>query len=132
MLIRVGIDLVSVESVSESISAHGDRYLQRVYSDQELADSRTDSGIDPERLAARFAAKEATMKVLRVREDQAIAWREIEVIKKGAGWVELLLSGHAATLAADAGLTGFTVSLSHERGVAAAVVVGLLQQSRER
>ncbi len=122
MPLRVGIDLVAVESVEESVRVHSSRYLQRVYTDREVGDCRTADGVDPERLAARFAAKEAALKVLRPRAG-GIPWRAIEVRRHEAGWVELELSGAAAALAAEAGLDDFAVSLSHEGGFASAVVV---------
>ena len=51
MPIRTGIDLVSVESVRESISEHGGRYLERVYSAREVSDCSTPAGVDAQRLA---------------------------------------------------------------------------------
>ena len=122
MSIRVGLDLVSVQTVADSLSAHGDRYLARIYSAAEVADCRTGDGVDPQRLAARFAAKEATFKVLRVG-DEAVAWTDVEVVRDRSGWVGLSLSGRAATLAKAAGIAEFAVSLSHEQGCAAAVVI---------
>jgi holo-[acyl-carrier protein] synthase len=120
--VRVGIDLVSVSSVQEAIRLHAKSYLERVYSERELQDCRLSQGIAPERLAARFAAKEATLKVLRPADD-AVPWHAIEVLRDPSGWVELRLSGGAAALANAAGLTEFSVSLTHEDGMAAAVVV---------
>jgi len=70
MAVRVGIDLVSVDAVRQSLSEHGEHYLSRVYSEREVRDCTTPSGPDPERLAARFAAKEATLKVLRPGVEQ--------------------------------------------------------------
>ena len=122
MAVRVGIDLVSVAAVRDSVRDHGDRYLARVYTEAELADCRGATGIMPERLAARFAAKEAALKVLRPA-GQPVPWNKIEVVRHPAGWVELKLSGPAATLASDARLTGFTLSMSHEEDYATAVVV---------
>ena len=120
---RVGIDLVSVDSVHESIREHGARYLERVYTERELRDCRTAQGPVSERLAARFAAKEATIKVLRPAPDAAVPWRSIEVVRHSSGWVALELSGPAATLADAAGLHDFALSLTHEAGHAAAVVI---------
>jgi holo-[acyl-carrier protein] synthase len=120
--VRVGIDLVSVETVAESIRTHADHYLQRVYTERELSDCRTAEGVSAERLAARFAAKEATLKVLRPREE-GISLREIEVRRDPAGWVDLALDGPAAALATEAGVTGLAVSLTHEDGYASAVVI---------
>lgn len=122
MPIRVGIDLVATDAVRESISAHGDRYLARVYSPREVSECSTTTEVDPARLAARFAAKEATFKVLRVDRD-AVGWRDVEVRADPSGWVEVLLSGGAAMLAQSAGITDLALSLTHEHGCAAAVVV---------
>ena len=122
MSIRVGLDLVSVQTVADSLSAHGERYLARVYSAREIADCRAGDSVDPERLAARFAAKEATFKVLRVG-DEAVAWTDVEVVRHPSGWVGLSLSGRAATLAEAAGISELAVSLSHEHGCAAAIVI---------
>jgi holo-[acyl-carrier protein] synthase len=122
MAIRIGIDLVSVEGVRESIREHGDRYLRRIYTDTELADCSSADGVAPERLAARFAAKEATLKVL-CPQDEAVPWKLMRIVRHGAGSVEVELSGRAAHLASEAGLHNFAVSITHEGGFASAVVV---------
>jgi holo-[acyl-carrier protein] synthase len=102
--IRVGIDLVAVDAVQQSLrAAHGKRYLERVYTEREVEDCRTSAGVDPERLAARFAAKEATIKVLPVG-DEGLALTTIEVCREPSGRVHIELSGRAAELAADAGV----------------------------
>jgi holo-[acyl-carrier protein] synthase len=105
------------------LQAHGQRYLERVYTAREIADCTGADGVDPERLAARFAAKEAAMKVLRPG-DAAVPWPSIEVVRDAAGVPALTLHGPAAELARAAGLTEFAVSLTHEDAYAAAVVVG--------
>lgn len=130
MPVRVGIDLVDVNDVRETLSAHGARYLERVYGAGEIADCQLAGGVDPERLAARFAAKEAVIKVLRAGEE-GIPWRAIEVRRDPAGWIDLRLSGAAAELAAATGLGELAVSISHERGFAAAVVVAELHPAVE-
>lgn len=114
---------MSIETVRESIRVHADRYLERVYTKRELRDCATPQGIDPERLAGRFAAKEAALKVLRPREDEAIPLSTIEVYRDPAGWVELELSGSAAALATAAGVNELSLSIAHESGFATAVVV---------
>ena len=122
MPFRVGIDLVAVADVTDSVREHGDRYLGRVYTERELEDC---SG-DHERLAARFAAKEAAIKALRPG-DEAVPWREIEVVRDPSGAVELALSGRAAALAAEALVLGFAVSVTHAGGFASAVVIAELE-----
>jgi holo-[acyl-carrier protein] synthase len=121
MPMRVGIDLVSVKDVRESMREHGEHYLRRVYTERELRDCKTAGHLDPQRLAARFAAKEATLKVLRP-DQEAVPWQAIEVIRDPAGWVELRLSGSAAALARAAGLDELALSITHEGDFASAVV----------
>lgn len=128
MPVRVGIDLVSVGEVERSMRDHADRYLARVYTEREVSDCRTADGVDPQRLAARFAAKEAAMKVLRP-VDRGIPWQSIEIRRDPAGWPSVVLSGHAAQLADEAGLSGLEVSLTHEGPYASAVVVAELRGS---
>jgi holo-[acyl-carrier protein] synthase len=117
--IRVGVDLVAVAHVADSVAEHGDRYLSRVYTPEEVADCRTAVGVDATRLAARFAAKEATIKVLR----DMVPWSSIEVRRAPGGWVEIGLHGPAADRARDGGLSEFALSITHEAGMASAVVV---------
>ena len=70
MAVRVGIDLVSVEAVRQSLSEHGEHYLRRVYSEREVRDCNTPSGPDPERLAE---GREALAKRCRLEtEDLAL------------------------------------------------------------
>lgn len=127
MSLRVGIDLVATACVEESLrAAYGDRYLERVYTKREADDCRTAAGIDPERLAARFAAKEATLKVLPVG-NEGLALTTIEVRREPSGRVEIELSGRAAELATAAGVADLALSLTHEGGFAAAIVVAVLQ-----
>jgi holo-[acyl-carrier protein] synthase len=119
--LRVGIDLVRVSTVRDAIAAHGERYLARVYTARELEDCRTAGVVDPLRLAARFAAKEAAMKALRVG-DEAVPWPSIEVVRHRTGHAELELHGRAGELAAAQGLEHLAVSLTHEDEYASAVV----------
>jgi holo-[acyl-carrier protein] synthase len=73
--------------------------------------------------AARFAAKEATMKVLRPAEDAYLNWLDIEVRRYPAGWCDIMLYEEAAALARKRGITELSVSMSHEQAYATAVVI---------
>jgi holo-[acyl-carrier protein] synthase len=115
---RVGIDLVRTEQVREALAAHGRRYLDRIYTVEELRDC----GSDAQRLAARFAAKEAAMKALG-RSDEPLPWRSIGVCRGAGGCPSLQLSGAAAELAQSRGVRRLSVSLTHEGTLAAAVVL---------
>ena len=122
MAIHVGLDLVSVAQVQATLDGPlAARYLARIYTETELGDCRTAEGIDPQGLAARFAAKEATLKVL--AEADGVPWRDIEVERAPSGAVRLLLHGLAAQRAADVGVVDLALSVTHEDGFAAAVVI---------
>lgn len=130
--VRVGVDLVAVADVVESVERFGDRYVARIFTPHEIACCRSDPGArDPaghhysfESLAARFAAKEATLKVLRPTGPRP-EWRSIEVFRTEGGWCEIRLHGRASALAGVAGIDRWAVSLTHEAAMAAAVVVGV-------
>ena len=97
MTVRIGIDLVCPDEVRESLSIHGERYLERIYTREE----RVDAAGDPARLAAVFAAKEATMKALLAGE-QPVDWRSISVRRDPAGRASVRLTGTAHALARSA------------------------------
>ena len=129
-VVSVGVDLVQVSDIRDSVARFGDRYLRRLFTDRELADCS--SGGDPiPRLAARYAAKEATVKALRVL-DAIPRWTSMEVKRSQAGWCdEMSLHGSAAELAAARGIGHLLVSLSHEQDAAVAVVVATRAASRD-
>lgn len=124
MALRIGLDLVAVDSVAESLRGeHREHYLERVYTAREVDDCRGPSGrIEPERLAARFAAKEATIKAL-PGAGEGVRLTAIEVRRDPNGAVRLVLSGRASELAEEAGVTELALSIAHEAGFAAASVV---------
>ncbi len=124
MSLRIGLDLVAVETIARTLDGeHASHYLERIYTEREIEDCRGPSGeIEPERLAARFAAKEATIKAL-PGSGEAVRLTSIEVIRDSSGTVHLQLSGRAAELADAAEITEFAISLSHEAGFAAAAVI---------
>jgi holo-[acyl-carrier protein] synthase len=115
----VGIDVVELDRLARVLARHGPRFLDRVYTSAEQAVCR---GRVPE-LAARFAAKEATMKALGTGV-RGVGWREIEVLPNRRGKPLLRLHGRAKQRAAALGLTELDVSLTTARDFAAAVVVG--------
>jgi holo-[acyl-carrier protein] synthase len=119
--INVGIDLVEVDEVVDSIRTHGARYLNRIYTELE----RRDCGADPRRLAARFAAKEATMKALG-RGAEALSWQSIEVRSDAGGRLSVKLSGEAAELARRRKVTNLAISIDNRRSGAAALVLAHL------
>lgn len=125
--LRIGFDLVQISRIADSISHFGDGFKRRLFTREELAYARGSDGDEVtegqcvEKLAARFAAKEATIKALNLGED-GIGWQNIEVRKLQGGACELALHGPVAKIAEAMGLTGTSLSLSHDGDYAGAVV----------
>ena len=120
--VLVGCDIHPVLNVVESIVVFGERYLARVFTPAE----RATSGEAPERLAARYAAKESVLKLLKVPADVAVPWTEIEVGSEASGAPTVILHGRAAEIAADLGITTIELTLSHDGGMAMAVAAAMV------
>lgn len=119
---RVGVDVASVSAVSASWSRFGDAYLARIFTEHEIelcGGPAPDAG----RLAARFAAKEAVVKVLRPL-DEPVNLRDIEIRRDPGGWCTVELRAGLAHIAEREGLVEITVSISHEGELAVAVAMG--------
>lgn len=127
--VRIGMDLVEISEVARSISDFGDRYLRRVFAEHELLGCRTHSGDpDVERLAARFAAKEATIKALDIAD--ATELTHIVVVNAANGRPELQLLGVYARRSHELGAFAVDLTLTHERNYAAATVIILTNNCR--
>ena len=120
-----GIDLVEVERFARLLSAHGDHALDRLFTPAERAYAGGNPHRRAEHLAARFAAKEAALKALGTGWARGIAWTDLEVNRNTAGRPELAVTGVAGDIARDLGVTRWTLSLTHVRGLAAASVLAL-------
>ncbi|MGZ4311765.1 MAG: holo-ACP synthase [Solirubrobacteraceae bacterium] len=113
----MGVDLVEIDEVRDSIRAFGERYLGRVFTPAE----RNECGSHPARLAERFAAKEAILKALQV--DGAVPLAAIDTRAQGRGGLTVRLAGAAADLAVRRGVGRIGVSVSTQRGHVAAVAI---------
>ena len=117
--LRVGLDMMSVKDVQASLDEFGERFVDRLFSPAEQADALSVPALKAERLAARFAAKEAAIKAFDLSE-AGVSWRELEVRCDDRGACRLHLHGKAALLA---GVREAALSLSQGRGHAIAVVM---------
>ncbi len=120
MHLGLGIDIVDIADIEESLLRFGDRYLRRVYTPREIAACA--DGTDIRRLAVHFAAKEAALKSLPI-DSSGVDWRTVEVRLPVAGEAAVELSGNVADAARGAGIVTFAVSVSATRRHATAVVV---------
>jgi holo-[acyl-carrier protein] synthase len=117
-----GIDLIETTRIAQMVEKHGDRFLQRVFTVPEVAHGQGKKR-EAEHLAGRFAAKEAVLKALGTGWAEGVGWRDIEVVALPSGAPSLRLSGHAAKLAQDKGITAWHLSISHTDSHAMASVI---------
>jgi holo-[acyl-carrier protein] synthase len=116
--VEVGIDIIEIERIGRVLEKYGDRFLHRIYTDKERQRYATRV---PE-LAARFAAKEATMKALGTGI-RGVRWRDIETLPNRRGKPILVLHGTAKARAELLGLEFWSISLTHSRTEAMATVI---------
>jgi holo-[acyl-carrier protein] synthase len=122
MLIGTGVDLIEVERIAQSIERYGERFLRRIYTDDEIAYcSRRRSSA--ESFAARFAAKEAGAKALGTGISRGVTWSEFQVERQPGGRPVLALRGRAAVLARELGVKTISLSLTHTGSLAMASVM---------
>ena len=118
-VVGVGVDVVDVARLARVLD-RTPTVADRVFGDEERA--YAGAGDDAlRRLAARFAAKEAAAKALGA--PSGVRWREIEVVVADGGRPTLRVTGRTAEVAAAAGISSWHVSLTHDAGVAVAVVI---------
>jgi holo-[acyl-carrier protein] synthase len=121
--LRTGVDLIETDRIRRAVERHGERFLQRVFTPTELAQScgRFES------LAGKFAAKEAAAKALGTGIwRHGIGWTDIEVFKDvKSGAPSLYLYGSAAARAGELGMGEWSLSISHDRTHAIAFVVAI-------
>jgi holo-[acyl-carrier protein] synthase len=113
-----GIDVVEIDRVEKTLARHPERFLRRVFTPLEIAYCRG----RVRELAARFAAKEATMKALGTGV-RGVGWREIEILPDRKGKPLVYLYGRAKDRAKAIGMGQAEVSLTHGVNVAFALVI---------
>lgn len=130
MKVLVGIDIQPIDEVEESLRNFGARYRRLLFTNNEL-EYCGDTPSTALSLAARFAAKEAVLKILDT-EEVVPSWRSIEVTRTKGGRPKIVLHGAAADLARRQGIGDISVSLSHGGGFATAAVVAPVVDEPER
>ena len=115
----IGTDIIEIARIREAIDRWGERFLHRIYTEPEL--NLYDQS--PPSLAARFACKEAVMKLLDAGR-KGISWQDIETLSYPGGKPLLNLYGQAKSEARNLGIKEIAVSLAHSREYAIAAAIG--------
>ena len=130
-IIAHGIDLVDCPRIGEMIKRHGERFINRVFTaaEQAYAEANKDK---VEKLAGRFAAKEAVLKLMGTGWRGKIAWTDIEIVNNVAGQPEVTLSGEVKKLAENLGIKHISVSITHTANFVIASAVALTKKGQCR
>jgi len=119
-MLAVGVDMIEVDRIERSLERHGPNFLDRIFTAQEQAYCNGQIN----RLAARFAIKEAVSKALGTGIGD-VAWKDIEIVNDERGRPQLILHDGASNLAAEKGLLNWSISMSHTDRHAIGMVVAL-------
>ena len=122
MIVGIGVDIVDVARVEDILGRYQDRFVRRVFTDAEQGYARKSVRM-AERLAGRFAMKEAVLKALGTGKSQGILWRDVETIRGAMGRPEVKLYGNALKYMKK--MNGGTIfaSITHDGGKAVAFVI---------
>ena len=121
MLVGTGIDIVEIERVAHSIARYGDRFLQKVFTAEEIVYCQRKKNF-AESFAARFAAKEAGAKALGTGIQHGVTWKELEVKRLPGHRPTLHLTGRALEFSKRLGVAHVSLSISHTATLAMASV----------
>ncbi|MBN1786768.1 MAG: holo-ACP synthase [Sedimentisphaerales bacterium] len=122
-----GIDLVDFGRIEEMIGRHGDHFLDRIFTKTEQHQANEIKN-RTERLAGRFAAKEAVLKLLGTGWRGKIAWTDIEVINNEYGQPKVNLDGEVKKIASRMKVKDISLSITHTANFAIASAVGLAEE----
>jgi holo-[acyl-carrier protein] synthase len=125
-IVANGIDLVDFPRIEEMIKRHGERFLNKVFTAAEQAYAEANKN-RMEKLAGRFAAKEAVLKLMGTGWRGKIAWTDIEVVNNPAGQPEVVLCGEVKKIADKLGIKHISVSITHTANFAIASAVALTE-----
>ena len=120
-----GVDVIECPRVLQMLEDHGNRFLERVFTSHELDYCRRHKE-STQRLAGRFAAKEAVLKALGTGMRGRMKWTDVQIANDDMGKPEIALTGESATVAKSKGVCQVLVSISHtrEHAVASAIALG--------
>ena len=122
MVIGIGIDIIEIDRIKSSIETYGDKFLSKIYTPVEIEYCNSKAN-KFQHFAARFAAKEAVFKALGTGWIGKLKWNEIEVRNEVLGKPEINLYGTVLELSHKKGIHGISLSLSHCREYAVAMVL---------
>ncbi len=129
-IVAHGIDLVDFPRIEQMVQRHGDRFLNRVFTETEQQYAQQNKN-SIEKLAGRFAAKEAVLKLMGTGWAGKIAWTDIEIINNPQGQPQVTLSGEVKKIAEQLHISHVSISITHTANFAIASAVALADSANE-
>jgi holo-[acyl-carrier protein] synthase len=123
-VIGIGTDIVECDRIGQMLQKHGDTFLQRVFTPDEIAYCSRHQ-IPDQHYAGRWAAKEAVLKVLGTGWAKGIQWTDVEVVRDAAGAPSIRLENRAAEIAKELQIRSVLISISHCKAFATAFAIGI-------
>ncbi|WP_442481759.1 holo-ACP synthase [Aeoliella sp. SH292] len=121
-IIGIGTDITECLRIANMIERHGELFISRVYTDQEIAYCSTRKAAT-QHYAGRWAAKEAVLKALGTGWRRGISWRDVEVVSMPSGAPVISLHAGAREVAESQGIKRVHISISHARSHAIAYAI---------
>jgi len=125
-IVAHGIDLVDFPRIEEMIKRHGEHFLNKVFTAAEQDYARANKN-GTEKLAGRFAAKEAVLKLMGTGWRGKIAWTDIEIVNNPTGQPKVTLCGEVKKIADRLGVKHISISITHTANFAIASAVALTE-----
>ena len=122
-IVAHGIDLVDCPRIEKMIANHGQKFLDRVFTEAEQKNANGKNRV--EKLSGRFAAKEAVLKLIGTGWRGKIAWTDIEVVNDVMGKPIVKLDGEVERIAGEMGITEVSISITHTANFVIASAVAL-------
>jgi holo-[acyl-carrier protein] synthase len=126
VILGIGHDICSITRIQNILETHADRFLSRIFTEAEKAEASTRAHLATY-VAGRFAAKEAVYKALNAADQTKMSWRNAEILTGHKGIPVLSLNGGChdglMSLEADGATPRIHLSLSHDGGLASALVI---------
>ncbi len=123
MGVRCGVDIIETERIRKSMENHGESFIERIFTKQEIEYCEQKKAAKFQSYAARFAAKEAVSKAFGTGIRESLGWKDIEVLNDELGKPEIVLGQEAKALFVALGGISLSLSLSHCKDYAVAYVV---------
>lgn len=122
VILGIGTDIIECDRIARMLQRHGDHFVKRVFTEQEIRYCSERKGTD-QHFAGRWAAKEAVLKAIGTGWIAGIAWTDVEIANETSGRPVIRLYGGAAKIAEEKAITEILISISHCKSHATAFAV---------